>query len=317
MKRPTILLSPFALAIALSGLAMAAPAAEGQTGQTGQTANARTYAPERLWELPVVDQRRVIRLEYIEQSGGGEIPDDQMRFYLDQVKFSRWTFEQIRNDIGQSLTGGGSNPNPGGAGIRCESRDSREVACDTPWQRRSVLTRQLSDTRCVEGQNWSSTPGTVRVSGGCRGEFAAMQGGVDGAGVEVRCESADGRYKQCGTGLYGSPRLVRQLSDTACRSNTTFGLRDGALWVDQGCRGIFRVEGNGSGNGNGNGAGYSVTCSSANGKYSTCAWDRARGAPVLLQTLSGRPCTQGYSWGYTRKASLWVNHGCRARFGVR
>ena len=40
----------------------------------------------------IEDQRRVIGLEYSEQSDGRTIPDDQMRFYLDQVRFSRWTF---------------------------------------------------------------------------------------------------------------------------------------------------------------------------------------------------------------------------------
>ncbi len=305
MKRLTMLLSPLMLAAALSGLATTAPSAH------AQDVGARAYAPERLWEMPVADQRRVIGLEYTEQSNGGIIPDDQMRFYLDQIKFSRWTFSQVKNDIGQSLAGGGSNPNPGGNSIRCESRDSRQVTCNTPWQRRSVLTRQLSDTRCVQSQNWSSTPGTVWVSGGCRAEFASAQGDAGGPATELQCESTDGRYKQCGTGLYGTPRLVRQLSDTACRYNFTFGLRNGAVWVDKGCRGIFRVEDNSDN------ATYSVTCNSSDGKYKTCAWDHTRGTPVLLQTLSDRRCTQGYSWGYNRRASLWVNHGCRARFGVR
>lgn len=306
MKRLTMLLSPLMLAAALSGLAVTAPTAQAQGPA------ARAYAPERLWELPVADQRRVIALEYSEQSSGGNIPDDQMRFYLDQIKFSRWTFSQVKNDIGQSLAGGGSNPNPGGGSIRCESRDSRQVTCNTPWQRRSVLTRQLSDTRCVEGQNWSSTRGTVWVSGGCRAEFASAQGDVGGPGTELRCESTDGRYKQCGNGLYGNPVLVRQLSDTACVLNQTFGLRGGTLWVDRGCRGTFRIDDNGNGGGD-----YSVTCSSKDGRYTACAWDKSRGTPVLLQTLSDRRCTQGYSWGYNLRASLWVNHGCRARFGVR
>lgn len=305
MKRLTMLISSMMLAAALSGLATTAPPAQAQAPA------ARAYAPERIWELPVADQRRVIALEYSEQSSGDSIPDDQMRFYLDQVKFSRWTFSQVRNDIAQSLTGGGSNPNPSGASIRCESRDNRQVTCNTPWQRRSVMVRQLSDTRCVQGQNWSSTPGTVWVSGGCRAEFSSAQGDVGGPGTELRCESTDGRYKQCGTGLYGAPRLVRQLSDTACRYNFTFGLRNGAVWVDKGCRGIFRVEDNSDNDT------YSVTCSSTDGKYTSCAWDHARGVPVLLQTLSDRRCTQGYSWGYNRRGSLWVNFGCRARFGVR
>lgn len=370
MKRLTILLSPLMLAAALSGLATTAPTAQ------AQAPGARAYAPERLWELPVADQRRVIDLEYREQSSGRNTPDDQMRFYLDQVRLSRWTFSQVKSDIAQSLGGndggGGDLPDGGGESIRCESTDNRQKNCTTPWQSMSRLVRQLSrtpcvagqtwsssrgqvwvnggcraefaplvdnaggeircestdsrprscatpwtggsellrqlsGTHCVAGQNWSSSRGEIRVSGGCRGVFVAM---MESSPQEIRCESTDGRYKQCAAGLYGTPTLIRQLSDTPCRANQTFGLRDGVLWVDRGCRGTFRIDGNGAG-------GYSVTCSSADGRYTACAWDHSRGVPVLLQTLSDRHCTQGYSWGYNRRASLWVNHGCRARFGLR
>ena len=58
-------------------LAMPLPQAQAQ--------NQRAYAPENLASLSRADQERVIRLEYSEQSNGRRIPDDQMRFYLDQV----------------------------------------------------------------------------------------------------------------------------------------------------------------------------------------------------------------------------------------
>ena len=352
-----------------------------------QPIKARAYAPERVWELPVADQRRVIGLEYSEQSGGRTIPEDQMRFYLDQVRLSNWTFPQIKTDISTSLTGtgGGGNP-PAGSGdtLRCESTDGRQRTCPTPWQSESRLSRQLSETRCVAGQNWSSSRGQVWVSGGCRAEFSALinntggevncessdgrprtcvtpwpggsellrqlssiacvagqnwsssrgevrvSGGCRGVFVpiveslaqEIRCESGDGRYKQCGTQLYGNAQLLRQLSDRRCIEGTTWGMRDGSIWVNGGCRGVFRVDGNDNGNGydggyGGNNNDNSVTCTSKDGVYSVCAWDRNRGTPRLLQTLSDRPCTQGYSWGYNRRAGLWVNHGCRGRFGLR
>lgn len=351
-----------------------------------QQIQAKAYAPERVWELPVTDQRRVIALEYSDQSGGRTIPEEQMRFYLDQARLSNWTFTQIKNDIAQSLggTGGGSIP-PAGSGtetIRCESTDGRQRTCATPWQAESRLTRQLSETPCISGQNWSSSRGQVWVSGGCRAEFGAL---VNSAGGEIRCESADGRpqtcptpwpgasellrqlsgtaciagqnwsssrgvvrvsggcravfvpvaeslsqeircesgdgrYKQCGTNLYGNVQLLRQLSDRRCTENVNWGLRDGSVWVNGGCRGVFRVDAGGYGNGYGNSGNDnrdSVTCASKNGAYTACAWDRNRGIPRLLQTLSERPCTQGYSWGYSQRAGLWVNHGCRARFGLR
>jgi Protein of unknown function (DUF3011) len=352
-----------------------------------QQIQAKAYAPERVWELPVTDQRRVIALEYSDQSGGRTIPEEQMRFYLDQVRLSNWTFQQIKNDIAQSLGSAGNGYPPAnsnsGETIRCESTDGRQRTCTTPWQTESRLIRQLSSSPCTAGQNWSSSRGQVWVSGGCRAEFSALvsnaggeiscessdgrprtcatpwpgssdllrqisgtpcvagqnwsssrgevrvTGGCRGLFVptaeslsqEIRCESSDGRYKQCGSNLYGNPQLIRQLSGTRCLQGSNWGMSNGSLWVNGGCRAVFSFGGSGGGYNNGsgydNGYGYSVTCESAGGSYITCAWDRNRGVPQLLQTLSDSPCTQGTTWGYTQRVGLWVNRGCRGRFGIR
>lgn len=189
--------------------------------------------------------------------------------------------------------------------VRCESKDGRRETCETKWPGQTELTKQLSDTRCVEGRTWGSSAGKVWVDGGCRAEF-----GPRFAGKVVRCESDDGKYKTCGKELYGNADLIRQLSSTACTEGRTWGLRNGALWVDKGCRGEFRV-------GESSGA-YSVTCSSENGRRTNCTWDRKRGTPSVLETLSKSPCVSGKSWGYDKKTGgLWVDEGCRARFGVR
>ena len=66
-------------------------------------ASPRAYAPEDLWTLGSNDQSRVISQEYREQSNGRQIPNDQLRFYLDQVRLSRWTFSRVKQDIAKSL----------------------------------------------------------------------------------------------------------------------------------------------------------------------------------------------------------------------
>jgi hypothetical protein len=432
-------LRTFALAIAFSAAALPSLPAAAQE-PAGAPVPAKAYAPERLWELPEADQRRVIDLEYRERSGGRGIPDDQMRFYLDQVRFSRWTFSRIQQDIAESLQGQGiSDPQSAGT-LRCESTDGRQRTCRTPWSGGSQLVRQLSSTLCVERSNWSAAQGEIRVWGGCRGEFAPLDtasadeircestnngqracptpwrgesrlvrqlsgrpciegqswwsnpgqvvvvngcratfamayeqaggevrcestdgrmrtcptpwrlesrllrqlsstpcvagrnwwsrrgevqvsGGCravfvathDGGGIgqEIRCESTDGGYRQCGSGLYGTPVLVRQLSDTPCTPERSYGLRNGALWVSGGCRGVFRVQDGGQ---PGYDDGYSVTCASENGRYRACSWDASRGPPRLIRTLSDTACRQGESWGWTRRDGLWVNHGCRGVF---
>lgn len=229
------------LAPALLALCLALPlAAAAQVGT-------RAYAPENLRTLSTSDQARVISLEYSEQSRGRRIPDDQLRFYLDQVARSNWGFSRIRQDIAQSLAGSGPRPPvpPGGAQVvRCESTNNKPRNCAITWTGPSRLVRQISGTGCIEGQTWGTQPGSIFVTGGCRGEFAPARG---------RPPVGD----------------------------------------------------------------YQVTCSSNNGRYTTCAWDRSHGRPRLLQQLSGTACIEGQTWGYNNRQGLWTNGGCRARFGGR
>ena len=214
----------------------------------------RAYAPEDLRGLAYNDQVRVISLEYQEQSNGRRIPDDQLRFYLDQVNRSNWGFSQIKSDIARSLGGsGGGNypgPYPGGPGggqlVRCESKDGDARRCPTQWQARSRLVRQLSKSPCIEGQTWNSQPGLITVWKGCRAEFAPGRGGWGGGGgnasdYSVTCSSVEGRTVTCAwNARYGQPRLIQQLSRGACVEGRTWG-RQGrsAIWVSGGCRGRF------------------------------------------------------------------------------
>lgn len=301
----------------IGGLAAIPAAAQAQIAP-------RAYAPEQLWTLSTADQTRVISQEYREQSNGRSLPNDQLKFYLDQVRLSRWTFSQVKNDIAKSLgnTGGGwrppgPGPGPGNDTVRCESNDGRSRSCDTPWRGQSYLRRQLSDTRCVGGQTWFSSNGRVTVTRGCRGEFGPANGpgpGPGGGDTTLRCESNDNRLHSCGSGISGRARLQQQLSNTRCVENANFGVRNGSLWVNNGCRGVFLVQRGGWNGGNND---YSVTCSSTSNRYTTCAWDARNGSPRLLQQLSNDSCREGYSWGYSQRTGLWVNHGCRGRFGTR
>ena len=132
--------------------------------------------------------------------------------------------------------------------IRCESNDNRVANCRTPWRGDSRVVRQLSDTRCREGQNWDSANGQVAVWSGCRAEFGPTTGGWDGGGE-------------------------------------------------------------------GDDSGYNVTCASQNGGYTTCNWPPGQGQPRLLQQLSHQACEQGRTWGMAGSNRIWVNGGCRGRFG--
>lgn len=290
------------------------------SGPAHAQAQTRAYAPENLRTLSVSDQTRVIGLEYSEQSGGRRIPDDQLRFYLDQVSRSNWTFSRIKQDIAQSLGGNGPRPpNPGNGGeVTCESKDNRYRECPANFRGNAVLVQNLSGTRCVEGQNWGSRNGVVWVDRGCRGRFASRgNGGGNGGGTAlVKCESPNGAYRECPTGFRGRAVVNRQLSSTRCSENQNWGQRAGVVWVRSGCRAEFRDSGTGWGNGGGGNPNYSVTCSSEDNRRKTCAYDARNGRPILLQQLSNQSCREGYSWGHAG-AQVWVDRGCRGRFGPR
>lgn len=128
----------------------------------------------------------------------------------------------------------------------------------------------------------------------------------------VICSSIRDRYAQCATPFRGRARLVENISKTRCIENQNWGSRNGLVWVDNGCRGRF-AEDDRWGNRPGYG-GYNVTCSSINNRYTTCAWNAREGRPRLLQRLSKSACDEGRDWGY-RTGQIWVDNGCRARFG--
>ena len=221
--------------------------------------------------------------------------------------------------------GGGPGNNNGNRTIRCDSNSNRQQVCNTGW-RSAVLVRQVSDTRCTEGRNWGSNNGSVWVSGGCRAEFAEGRGGGGGWGggpgngngnQTIRCDSNSNRHVVCNTG-WRSAVLVRQISDTRCTEGRNWGSNNGSVWVNGGCRGEF-AEGRGGGWGNGGGWGgnnYFVDCHSNSNRSNTCAWDRRQGRPVIVQQTSDTRCVEGRNWGYNGN-SIWVNGGCRARFGAR
>jgi hypothetical protein len=168
------------LGLVVAGGALPVPAAAQTT---------RAYAPENLRQLPVTDRVRVIEREYSDQSGGRQIPDDQLEFYLDQVN-SGWGFNQVRQDIGVSLrggtgggSGGGLRPGAGWGGwngshwtgqtIICSSTDRRRRECRTPFNGRPALVENISGTRCVEGVNIGGGGGVMWVDRGCRARFGA------------------------------------------------------------------------------------------------------------------------------------------------
>ena len=143
--------------------------------------------------------------------------------------------------------------------------------------------------------------------------------GYYGGQQTIRCESDDGRNRQCSADTRGGVRLVRQFSKSQCIQGSTWGYNRNTIWVSDGCRAEFEL-GRGGGwndgggwNGGNNGGGYgdTVRCESDDGRTRTCSigGNRAR----LVRQLSKSPCIEGQSWG-SQRGSVWVSNGCRGEF---
>ena len=137
-----------------------------------------------------------------------------------------------------------------GVTVRCESNDGRTNRCGISGRGRAQLVRQLSRAACIEGRTWGSDYNSVWVSDGCRGEFAASRGGYGGGwnnsgygygGQVFRCESTDGRTRECRANTRAGVQLVRQLSRAACIQGRSWGYGRNGIWVSDGCRAEFRT----------------------------------------------------------------------------
>jgi len=87
-----------------------------------------------------------------------------------------------------------------------------------------------------------ATPASAQVYGG----------GYGYGGDVVRCESSDGRTRECSTNG-GRVVLERQHSNAACIEGRTWGYGRNGIWVSDGCRADFRIV-DGGYNGNYNGS---------------------------------------------------------------
>lgn len=228
-----------------------------------------------------------------------------------------WVNEGCRAQFAEGYGAWPDRNRGGGHGVLCESVDGRHNECRMPFRGRATLLRQHSQAACIEGRTWGSRgDGRVWVSEGCRAEFGQGRGWAppdDGRmGAGFRCESDDGRYRECRAPTRGRHVMLRQLSQAPCIEGRSWGSRDGSVWVTEGCRAEF-----GTGGGwQPSPGGRTVTCESVDQRQSRCRWDARMGSPYLVEQLSSAACREGRDWGYDGR-NIWVDHGCRARFGGR
>lgn len=173
-------------------------------------------------------------------------------------------------------TSGWNDQGSGEVEMRCDSDDGREAFCAIS-NRGIRIVRTLSRAPCVEGNTWRADARGIYVRGGCRGLFLARTGNDGGWGggggwgnnnggwgnnnggwggggggwgnnaappYQIRCQSIGGRWGACPVEIRGRVRLVKRESHAQCSRGMTWGtIRNEAIWVSDGCRAIFEVEG--------------------------------------------------------------------------
>ncbi len=150
------------------------------------------------------------------------------------------------NSGGWGAGGGAGWGNGGRETVTCQSNGGREQFCAARNDGRVRLVRTLSSAPCIEGETWRGDRTGIWVRSGCRGEFEIAKAGSGGNGwesFEVLCESHSYEYGQCYTDARGRVELSRQISRTDCVRDWTWGVMRGAIWVSEGCRAYFSVEG--------------------------------------------------------------------------
>lgn len=174
-----------------------------------------------------------------------------------------WVSDGCRAEFRVTGYGGGYNDgyygnqgsgygNGYGSTVRCESNDGRTNRCAINGRGRAQLVRQLSRSACIEGRTWGSDRSSVWVSQGCRADFTVDRGNYGGSygdgwgnsgygGQVFRCESSDGRTRECAANTRAGVQLVRQLSRSACIQGRTWGYGRNGIWVSDGCRAEFRT----------------------------------------------------------------------------
>ena len=139
-----------------------------------------------------------------------------------------------------------------GETLICESDNGRRHWCSADTRFGVELYRQLSKTNCREGSTWGFNDRGIWVDNGCRAEFVLGRRGGRGRDRDrdrdrrdftITCESDNNRTHHCDVDTRGGVRLQRQLSRNACVYNRTWGYDSRGIWVRDGCRAEFLVNG--------------------------------------------------------------------------
>lgn len=135
--------------------------------------------------------------------------------------------------------------------VVCASRNYETTRCPADTRGGVVLLRQTSNSACVQGRTWGWDRGGIWAGRGCAGIFVTGRGGgypgggpgggYPGGGQSrvILCESIKYRPARCPVDVYNGATIVQDISGSCNRRS--WGWDRGGVWVNNGCRGRFRV----------------------------------------------------------------------------
>ncbi|WP_310497167.1 DUF3011 domain-containing protein [Sandarakinorhabdus sp.] len=161
-----------------------------------------------------------------------------------------------------SWNGGGWNGGGDVLRTRCESWNWRDAHCPLPGPVAGVQLRRVFGGDCIEGQTWRWDRNSIDVRGGCRAEFFVQTGGVNGGGWNgggwndggwngggwnsggnfrtIRCNSWNWQPARCRVDIRRGVQIVR-IDGGRCIEGRSWGWDRRGIWVQDGCRAVFRI----------------------------------------------------------------------------
>jgi hypothetical protein len=176
--------------------------------------------------------------------------------------------------------------------ITCESFKYRYQFCRVNTRGGVRLTRQISNTRCNEGETWGYDREGIWVDQGCAAEFSVRGGG-------------------------GNQNNNNNNNISSGGGDNTAAIVGGALVIGAIAAAIAGGSDGNSNNNSSSDGRQTITCNSKDDQYTTCPINLSRGNRVVLdRQLSQAGCWEGDTWGYNRD-EIWVDNGCRGLFEIR
>jgi hypothetical protein len=214
------------------------------------------------------------------------------------------------------------DPPQGRKRIKCESPSGTYKLCEAAVGGNVTVARQISDTKCVEGQTWGWNSRGIWVDKGCRADFEFDEPGQipddrrerrdDWRLVRREFYNSGYRFGKEDARLRLSRRHERYWPAYDERLEPSFrrGYYDGYDGREQ-----ERDPDEGSGGGSGDTR--RLICESRDRRYTECGIERRSYVKLLRQLSGSAACSEGDSWGITvNQQAIWVDKGCRAEFEV-